>query len=204
MDMTKLERVERFHRLKNRISDIVKRTIGDKEIIHGERAVAVRVPPHLRRATRDYDVYSKTPEEDAIEAEKELDKEFGGDYFEVVPAEHEGTYKVKSKINEMGYADFTDPEERVHSEVIMGNKYVTLTYLKNRLKRILKDKEKEFRHAKDRDTLNRIRVYEAIRKKTSLGLRQKKELKKQQLFNLISIKKQKVNLLSKGKGLKWL
>ncbi len=204
MPLSKLEKTERFHRLKDKIQEIVLKTIREKEIIHGERAVAIRVPEHLRRHTRDYDVYSKTPEEDAIEAEKELDKEFGGDFFEVVEAKHEGTYKVKSKVNELGYADFTDPGEKVRSDVIMGKRYVTLNYLKNRLKRILKDKEKEFRHAKDRDTINRIRVYEAMRKRTSLGLKRKKDLMKKQMFNLISIKKQTQMNFFKNKGMKFI
>ena len=191
--MTNLDKVERFHRMKGRIKEVILRTIREKEIIHGEQAVAVRLPSHLQRHTRDYDVFSDTPKKDAIEAEEELDEEFGGDFFEVTPAEHPGTHKVRSKIDGRTYADFSEhPEKEVPSEVVQGKNYVTLAFIKKRLRAILKEKEKEFRHAKDRDTLNRIKIYERIREQQSLGIL--KQEKKQKLMNLISTKKS--NLIS--------
>lgn len=188
--MTNLEKVERFHRLKERIEEIVRRTIKKDEIIHGERAVEVRVPPYLRRHTRDYDVFSETPKKDAEEAEQELDEEFRGDFFEVIPAEHPGTFKVKSKIDGRTYADFSEKEENVPIESIQGNNYATLEFVKKKLRRILKDKTKEFRHKKDQDTLNRIRIYEQARERLSLGLlKQQVNLKKKhQLTNMLAIR----------------
>ena len=198
--MTDLEKVEKFHRLKNRIKAIVLRTIKEKEIIHGEQAVAVRLPQHLQRHTRDYDVFSDTPEKDADEAEEELDESFGGDFFEVIPAEHPGTFKVKSKIDGRTYADFSEKEGKVPSEVVQGKNYVTMQFIKKRLRAILRDKKKEFRHAKDRDTLNRIKIYENLKKK--IDILNIKDKSKKQLMNLILNKQ--MNLLSskQSKGTK--
>ncbi|KKN11199.1 hypothetical protein LCGC14_1029030 [marine sediment metagenome] len=203
MALSKLEKVEKFHRLKNRIANIVLRTIGDKEIIHGEQAVAVRLPQHLQRQTRDIDVFSETPKVDAIEAEQELDEAFGGNFFEVTQAEHPGTHKVRSRINGRTYADFSEKEGKIPSERIQGNNYVTMQFIKKRLRAILRDKEKEFRHQKDRDTLNRIAIHEKRMEQQSIGSSFKQH-KKEQLINIISIKKQqKVNLF-KNNGIKFI
>jgi len=72
-----LEETDNFYKKKALIQKIILQTIKNKEIIYGEQAVKVRVPKHLQRETTDYDVYSRTPKKDAIEAEKKLDKGFG-------------------------------------------------------------------------------------------------------------------------------
>ena len=203
MDLNQLEKTERFHRLKDRIKDILLRTIKEKEIIHGEQAVAVRLPQHLQRHTRDIDVFSETPQQDAEEAEDELDESFGGDFFEVTPAEHKGTFKVKSKVDGRTYADFSKPEEKIPSEEIQGKNYVTIQFIKKRLRAILRDKEKAFRHAKDRDTLNRIAVHEKRMKQQSLGV-ELKQKKKQQMLSLISNRKQQQMDFFKSKGMKFI
>ena len=138
--MTDLEKVEKFHRLKDRIKAIVLRTIKEDEIIHGEQAVAVRLPEHLQRHTRDIDIFSNTPKKDAVEAEQELDENFGGDFFEVTQAEHPGTHKVRSKIDGRTYADFSEKVGKVPSERIQGKNYVTMQFIKKRLRAILRDK----------------------------------------------------------------
>ncbi len=203
MALSQLEKTEKFHRLKDRIKNILLRTIKEKEIIHGEQAVAVRLPPYLQRPTRDIDVFSETPRQDADEAEEELDEDFGGDFFEVVQAEHPGTFKVKSKVDGRTYADFSEKEGKVPSEEIQGKNYVTIQFIKRRLRAILRDKTKEFRHAKDRDTLNRIAVHEKRMKQQSLGS-QLKQKKKQQMLSLISKKKQQQMNFFKNKGMKFI
>ncbi len=168
--MVTLEQVERFHRLKNKIANIVLKTIGDKEIIHGERAIMIRLPPFLHRHTKDYDVISETPRKDAIEAEKILDKEFGGDLFQVKKALHEGTWRVKSKVDGESYADFSKKENEVLHDIIQGKKYMKLEQIKKKIKETLKNKEKVFRHAKDKDALNRILVHEEIKESLSINM----------------------------------
>ncbi len=203
MALNQLEKTERFHRLKERIKNILLRTIKEKEIIHGEQAVAIRLPQHLQRQTRDIDVFSETPKQDAEEAEDELDESFGGDFFEVTPAEHKGTFKVRSKIDGRTYADFSKPEEKIPSEKIQGKNYVTIQFIKKRLRAILRDKEKAFRHTKDRDTLNRIAVHEKRMAQQSLGS-QLNQKKKEQMLSLISNRKQQQMEFFKNKGMKFI
>lgn len=162
--MKNLKKVKKFHQGKKEIPKIVLRKTGSKEIVYGERALNARFPSYLDRPTTDYDIYSPTPLKDARQTERALDKHFGGDYFYVKPAQHKGTYKVVSKINEEGYADYTKPEGKIPSDVIRGKRYVKLSHVKKHIQKTLKDPEAKYRHAKDRDALNRILIYEKVKK----------------------------------------
>ena len=87
---------DKFYRKRKRIDKIVKSKIDKHEVIYGARAINKQVPPHLRRPTTDFDIFSKTPKKDAREVERALDRRFGGDFFFVEPAKHRGTWKVKA------------------------------------------------------------------------------------------------------------
>ena len=115
-----------FHKKKHQIPVIIYSTIDKHEIIYGEKALKKRFPNYLERHTQDYDIYTKTPLKDAREAERALDKSFGGNYFYVKPAQHPGTYKVVAYANQEGYADYSKPEGRIPYDVIDGKKYVKL------------------------------------------------------------------------------
>ena len=52
-----------------------------KQIIHGARSVNIQLPKTLRRKTKDYDVYTKKPEQSARELAEQLNKKFGKDKF---------------------------------------------------------------------------------------------------------------------------
>lgn len=162
-----LKETEKFHKKKRDIPKVVKSTIkGEGEIIYGERALNARFPNWLDRPTEDFDVYSKQPRQSARQTEKALDKHFGGDYFITKPAQHKGTYKVVAKANQVGYCDYTKPEGRMPaSEKIRGRRYVKLAVVKKHIQKTLKDPESKYRHAKDRDALNRIKIYENIKPK---------------------------------------
>lgn len=134
-------------------------------ILYGARATNIYLPPHLDADTRDFDIYSKTPKKSAKELERELDRKFGGDYFEVKPAEHKGTFKVVSKVTGSGVADFTKQEKGVAYKISLDRiRYANLQHIKKKLMAILKDPSKKFRHQKDRETLQRIKVYERFYK----------------------------------------
>jgi hypothetical protein len=162
---------ERFHRKKDDIKKIIMGTIGKDEIIYGEHALFTRFPRHLRRDTKDIDVYSKNPRQDAIQTEKALDKQFKGDFFYVKKAEHLGTHKVIAHANEEGVADFSEMPSKAPYDVIRGRKYLKLEIEKQHRERALKDVSYDFRHPKDRDALNRIRIYEKMRKEKILKKR---------------------------------
>jgi len=167
--MKSLKRVRTFHKKKKNIPKIILSRTGNKEVIYGARALNKRFPPFLDTTTKDYDIFSPTPKKDARETEKALDKHFGGDFFYIKQAEHPGTWKVKSKINEEGYADYTIPESKIPSDKLGKNRYAKLDWIKAKINKSLKDPEAEFRHAKDRDALNRIRIYEKLK-----GIRKKR------------------------------
>ena len=177
--MVSLKHSETFHKKKKQIPAIVRKTIGKDEVIYGERALNARFPNWLDRHTEDFDVYSKTPKKDAKQSERALDKAFGGNYFYTEPAQHKGTHKVKAYANQTGYVDYTKPEKKMPpSEVINGKRYVKLNVVKAHIKKTLKDKEAQYRHAKDRDALSRIKVYEKMQK---VRAKKRKPVRKKQV-----------------------
>lgn len=166
---------QKYNRLKNEIANIVKRTIKEREVIYGERALEARFPPQLQRKTDDFDIYSKRPKKDALEAEQELDNRFGGDYFKVVPAKHKGTWKVKANVDDKTYADFTKPKTKIDSDKILGYKYQTLKQIREQRLAASKKKANRFRKAKDIDAVKRIDTYRKIEAMTRQGVGKPKQ-----------------------------
>jgi len=162
---TKLQKAEHFHKHKHRIPGIILGAVDDKEIIYGARALNKRFPRWLDRPTTDFDIYSTHPRKDARESERRLDKAFRGDFFFVKQALHPGTWKVKSHITGDTHADYTKPDKQIPFDRIGGKKYVKLSAVKKHIKKTLKDPEAKYRWEKDRDALNRILIYEKMRKR---------------------------------------
>lgn len=168
INMTPEERKQRYERLKRLIPLVVRRTIRvkDKEVIQGERSVEAQVPERYKKTppTQDYDAYSPTPEQSAREAEKELDWEFGGDYFRVEKGKHKGTYKVVSNVDNDAWADFTKPEEKVYKTRIGESDYTTLQFELAKAKRTLAQKRYAYRHAKEMNKIKRLTKTFALQK----------------------------------------
>lgn len=150
--------------IKKRLVADQKEANPDEEIVYGARSVNVRLPDFLQKYTEDWDIYSKNAEQTAKEIEKDLDKYFGGNYFEVKPAKHEGTFKVISRVTERGVADITLPEKVIKYDTIRGIKYATLDEQVINIKKTLADPASQFRHRKDRETLQRIKLSKKIKK----------------------------------------
>lgn len=165
--MTPEERRERFNKLKSSIAGIIKRTIDKREVIQGERAVEAQVPDQYRRETRDFDVYSSNPERSAKETERELDWEFGGNYFRTKLAQHKGTVKVVSNIDDETWADYTKPSEKIYKTKIGNTNYTTLQFELFKAKRILQQKQYAYRHKKEQDKIKRINAALAMQKSMS-------------------------------------
>ena len=157
-----INKTKRFHRKKSDIPRIIRGTIGNREVVYGEHALKVRFPTFLERPTQDYDVYSPNPLHDAKQAERALDRHFGGDYFYVKQAQHQGTWKVIAHANEEGYADFSPKPQNITYDKIRGVNYVKLQVEKQNRMKSLKDPDFAWRHGKDRDALNRIKLYERM------------------------------------------
>jgi len=176
--MALTEKLKRYMILKHKIASIVRRTIKakDGEIIQGERSVEAQVQDKYKKPTTDYDVYSKQPLQSANETEKELDWEFGGDYFSVRPSKHKGTYRVVSNIDGEEYADFTKPKEKTPSIKIGETEYTTLEFELKKAIRTLKDKQYYYRHAKERNKVKRLTAAlkeRSIKLKNFKGVRMK-------------------------------
>ena len=145
---------------------IMKELKGKEEIVYGARSINAVVPAWLKKHTDDWDIYTTDdPKVVAGKMEKALDKRYGGNYFSVAPAKHEGTYKIKSRVTGREIADVTIKENEVEHRKIGGINYATLDYQVEKLKSALSKEDAKFRHDRDKEALQRIQVYNKIVKK---------------------------------------
>ena len=161
-----LKQKEEYYRRKAKAEKIILRNAKQgKHIVYGARSVNVFLPKHLEKHTEDWDIFSKTPIKTANKVEKKLDKSYGGDYFETKPALHPGTHKVINKVTKRGVADYSKPDKKVPYVRRKGVRYAKLEFQKGRIKMSLSDPKSKFRHEKDKETRQRIRIYELQKKK---------------------------------------
>lgn len=165
MSKITLKQTEKFHRKKKSIRKIVLSKTDPHEVIYGAVAINKRLPLFLRVPTSDIDILTPTPKNDALEVEHALDRRFGGNFFEISPAVHPDTVRVRSRVDGEVYADYTFSKKKPPHDRIKGKNYVKVPYIKRLIKKTLRDPESKFRHKKDRDALNRIKLSEKIRKK---------------------------------------
>ena len=135
-------------------------------IVHGTRATNVQLPRFLKRETKDWDVFVKYPKLRALQLESKLDKRYRGDFFKTVKGIGSpgiNVYKVKSTITDEGFVDFATPNRNVPSVAKRGVRFATLADQRRIAQQNVRDKEKEFRKAKDLDLLKRIKRFEKIR-----------------------------------------
>jgi len=150
---------ETYYRKKKKVYPTILSVTEPHEVIHGERAVQKHLPQYLHRHTSDVDILTPTPYVDAMESERALDKKMGRDIFYVDKGQHPGTWRVKSRTNDESVADYTKPEEKLPPyQTIDGHNYVTIDYIQKHNQEVLNDPWSSFRHQKDRDTLNRIKI----------------------------------------------
>ena len=132
----------------------------DGHIVFGAQASNAQLSPQLRKHTEDVDIFTKKSKKEAEQMEKKLDKAYGGDYFRVEKAKHKGTYKVKSNVTNRTVADYSSQGKKPNTKTILGVKYATLNSIKRKIGKTLRDEASEFRHDKDRETLQRIKLHE--------------------------------------------
>lgn len=165
-----LKDIAKYYKKDNRgklSSKVIMRELKDKsEIVYGARSVNVLMPAILKKHTDDWDIYTDDdPKTVADKMEKALDRRYGYNYFTVAPAKHEGTYKIKSRITKQDVVDVTFKKDAVSHKKIGGINYATLDFQIEKLKDSLSKEASKFRHQKDAETLQRIRVYNAMNKK---------------------------------------
>lgn len=147
---------------------VIRQTVLDMvqkkgQVIHGARAINVQVPAHLRKKTKDYDVFTKNPKKAARELVETLKRRLGnGKKFEVKKGKHKGTFKVKS--NDETIVDYSQSRRPIKSKNILGIKYKAISTIKRGTQKLVKRKGLEFRREKDISTLERIKEIERIEK----------------------------------------
>ena len=149
-----------FHKKKPKIMPTIYSTLDNDETIYGARALNARLPSHLDRHTKDADIFTDTPYKEARQAEQALDTMMGFDAFYVVPAEHEGTWKVKAHATDETYADYTKTPKDLKREKVGKYYYPTIPTIKTALKKTLSDPSASHRHPKDQDALGRINIWQ--------------------------------------------
>ncbi len=167
-NLTEAQKRKLFSRNKNVINRVVRNFLAKNKvgIVHGTRATNAQLPRALKRKTLDWDVFVKNPKTRARQLEKALDKKFGGDFFKI----KKGTgspgikvWKIKDNINNEGFVDFATPNRKVSSIPKRGVQFATLKDQQKKAQQNVGKPELEFRRAKDRDLLNRIKRFEKIR-----------------------------------------
>jgi len=137
-----------------------------KEVIHGGRALNAQIG-FLSRPSQDYDVFSKKPKQSA----KKLKKKLGSNYYYKPSEYHKGTHKVvwvgkdgaRETRDDTGVADFTQtPRTQLKTVNIGGVRYVHYSEIVKSKKKALASKEFEFRHAKDKDDIRRVKTYKKL------------------------------------------
>ncbi len=155
------EQLTQFYRKKHEgiPTKIIKKFLKEKGLIlYGGMSHNLQLPSHLKKHTKDFDIYSKTPKKTAREIEKRLDKAMGGNFYYTTPAKFKNTMKVKSFVTENTIADATFFGEEVPTKNVKGIKMQTLNFAKKRAKNILKDENLFFRHSQEREFLRRLKA----------------------------------------------
>jgi hypothetical protein len=146
---------------------VIMRELRDSDdIVYGARSVNAFVPKYLERHTEDWDIYTDDdPKTVARKMEKALDKHYGGNYFYVEAAKHKGTYKIKSNITKRTIADITIKDIEISKRKIGEINYATLDFQVDKIRSSLASGDNKYRHDKDKETLQRIEIYNKLLRK---------------------------------------
>ncbi len=168
-----LEQKDSFLRKKKQVSKIILNQIRkEKGIIFGARSVNKQVPKHLRSHTEDFDVLVEgNPKTLAKRIERKLDKKFGGNFYSVKDAQHEGTKTVKNNLSGKGVADISKREEKVGFVKRKGVRFAKLSFQEKKIRQSLADPKSKFRHQKDKFSRDRIKLSRIKKKKKKKPIR---------------------------------
>ncbi len=157
--------------LKKAVMSFLRDSHNPQTIVFGSQALNAHFPDWLDKDTKDWDIVATTtdPKTLAEKLERMLDEHYGGDFFSVEPAIHEGTFRIRSKVTGVVVADVSLKDREIDFKRIKGVNYATLDWLEKETERLLADPETEFRRRKDRDNLQRIKVYKRYKKRAGRG-----------------------------------
>jgi len=141
-----------------------------KNIVYGAQSIKKQTGV-LGRKTFDFDIFSNNPKENAKAVERRIEKLTSKDSFYTKPAMHPGTWKVnykgednkKGTRDDIGIADYTNsPKPKPPIKIINGIRYRTITQEAKSKRKALSQKEFKFRHEKDREDLERIKLKKVV------------------------------------------
>lgn len=144
--------------------DILNQARRDGDIIFGGRAIQKQIGLKAR-PTQDFDILTKDSLDSSLRLRGKLNTRTRSSQFFLKKGVNPGTWKVKSKgrdglaftKDDKGIADFTNfPKKLPKTRSFGGVKFRTIGEEKAAKIRVLKDPAFAFRHAKDRNDLNRI------------------------------------------------
>lgn len=145
---------------------LLNQTKQEGNIIYGAQSIRKQIGI-FGRGTFDYDILAKKPKQSAYKTEKAFDKITGGDNYYVKPAKHSGTWKVMNKgwdtrkgtKDDIGIIDYTEMSKPIPKfKVINGVRYRVISEEKKAKLKALRDKAYAFRHKKDREDYDRIKL----------------------------------------------
>ena len=167
-NLSSFEKEQRFNRNRKVLNRFIRGFLAKNKvgIVHGTRATNAQLPRFLMRETTDWDVFVEKPRKRATQLEKKLDKRYRGDFFYV----KKGTgspgvkvFKVASNVTGESFVDFATPKRNIPSTPRRGVRFATLADQKRAAQINVRKKELEFRRAKDKNLLMRIKKFEKLR-----------------------------------------
>jgi hypothetical protein len=179
MALTRKQKVS-FYRNKKKVGKTVLKEIKNKKLIlFGARSLNRQLPLFLRKETKDYDVIltKRDPKKVARSLERKLDKKFKGNIFIVEKGKAPGVFKVKNVLGKEGVIDVVKSDRKVPFVKRKGVRVSTLAFEKEKIKESLSNPEAKFRHDKDRERRDRIRIFENMKKRRGTISKKKKSVR---------------------------
>lgn len=151
--------------------DIREQAKRNNETLRGARGMNRQLAfGFLERGTEDYDLFSKSPKQSALELERTLDRKSGGDFHYVKPLVHRGTFRVMDKGNDLksphddfGIVDYTKEPKGTKKVMIDGIWHSHISERIKDAKQNLADPLAVHRHSKARGDLERIKASKMFR-----------------------------------------
>jgi len=145
----------------------------NKSIVYGGRAIQANIGRLKSRPTQDWDIFSSNPTKSANQIKNKLNRVAKSNYYYTTSSQyHPSTKKVYSSgqdgipktSDDRGVADFSPTPRNARYNTINGVRYIQLRETAKDKLSALKDDAYKFRHKKDKDDLDRIRIYEKMKK----------------------------------------
>jgi len=169
MVLTRQQKIA-FYRNRNKIDKTVLQEIRKRKLIlFGARSLNRQLPKFLQKETKDFDIIvtDRNPKVVAKELERKLDKKFKGNLFIVEKGKAKGVFKVKRVLGKEGVIDVVKSDKKVPFVKRKNVRVSTLAFEKAKIKESLANPKAKFRHDKDRERRERIRIFENTRKRRS-------------------------------------